>query len=408
MRDDIRPYDRDLDLKAVDRIWREVGWLDPDDDIAPLDRLLEESNVEVGLIEQTAECAVAWAPGSMRYQHDNLPMCAVTAVTTSRIARKLGFATTLTARAIAAGAKSGAAVAALGMFDQGFYNRLGFGSAPYEYRFNFDPSALDVDHVPYRHPIRLGPDDAAEIHQCLSNRHRPHGSVALDPPSQVSSELRWQSKGFGLGYRAQGRLTHFIYGRTEGENGPYRIGYIGYEEPAQLLELLRLIKELGDQVTTFTMAEPAELQLQDLLTTPFRNHRQTLGSTHANNIETHPWMQLRILDLARCVSARRWSGPELSFNLTLSDPVSAIDNHDWAGVTGQHVVTVANPSSVVVGTDGALPTLEASINAFSRLWFGVLPASNLALTDDLTGPDDLLAALDEANALPTPRPGWYF
>jgi len=58
------------------------------------------------------------------------------------------------------------------------------------------------------------------------------------------------------------------------------------------------------------------------------------------------------------------------------------------------------------GTDPALPTLTASVGAFTRLWLGVRPASGLAVTDDLTGPDDLLAGLDDAFHLPDPKPSW--
>ena len=48
------------------------------------------------------------------------------------------------------------------------------------------------------------------------------------------------------------------------------------------------------------------------------------------------------------------------------------------------------------------------MNAFTRLWLGVRPASGLTLTDDLAGPDELLTALDEALRLPTANPEWGF
>jgi len=52
--------------------------------------------------------------------------------------------------------------------------------------------------------------------------------------------------------------------------------------------------------------------------------------------------------------------------------------------------------------------LDASVGAFTRLWLGVRPASGLAITDDLAGPDDLLAQLDASLRLPTPQAGWSF
>jgi hypothetical protein len=48
------------------------------------------------------------------------------------------------------------------------------------------------------------------------------------------------------------------------------------------------------------------------------------------------------------------------------------------------------------------------VNAFSRLWLGVRPASGLAVTDDLAGPSALLEQLDRVLLLPEPKPDWDF
>lgn len=405
---DIRPYDRDRDLASVDRIWREVGWFDDDYDIASLDRVLNESNVEVAMLDDVAESAVAWVPGSIRYQHTDLPLCAVTAVTTSRIGRKQGFATTMTARAVRDGAAAGAAVAALGMFDQGFYDRVGFGSGVYEHMVRFDPSRLDLNHIPYRRPARLTKDDHRELYDALHRRHRGHGAVLLNSPALMESECEWIPSSYGLGYRQDGRLTHFVFGRAVDEHGPYRVNMLSFEEPRQLLELLRLLAELGDQVDTIRMFEPTEVQLQDLLRSPLRTRRQTEGSAHATGIASEAWMQFRLLDLGACIAARSWPGEELRFNLTLTDPAPGLLDDDWTGVAGDYVVTVGPKSSLNEGSDPGLQHLDATVNAFSRLWFGVRPASSLALTERLDGPASLLTRLDESLALPPPKPGWEF
>jgi hypothetical protein len=41
------------------------------------------------------------------------------------------------------------------------------------------------------------------------------------------------------------------------------------------------------------------------------------------------------------------------------------------------------------------------------MWLGARAASSLALTTALSGPEDLLASLDEAFRLPTPHTGLY-
>ena len=48
------------------------------------------------------------------------------------------------------------------------------------------------------------------------------------------------------------------------------------------------------------------------------------------------------------------------------------------------------------------------MNAFSRLWLGTRPATGLAFTDDLRGPQDLLERLDRVVRLPKPHMGWEY
>lgn len=423
---DIRSYRPDDDFDAVRRIWIEVGWIGDDDDPENLRRFLGASQVEVGLLDDVPECAVAWVPGSIQYQDTDLPLAAVTAVTTSRISRKQGLATAMTARAVRAGAEAGAVVAALGIFEQGFYDRLGFATGPYQHEVTLDPSSLAVDHVPYRRPIRLTPADYVEIHGAMTRRARSHGRVVLDPAETLAAELGWLEKPYALGYRsAEGRLTHFVAGEAKGEHGPYNVKFMGYEEPEQLLELLRLLSELADQVHSVRIPEPAEVQLVDLVETPMAQRRRTWGSVHQAGVDAFAWLQLRLLDVARGLDARRYEGPQLRFNLVLTDPIEPLltkaDDRmghgptgpddavrRWPGAAGSWTVTLGPTSSATPGLDRTLPTVEAAVGPFTRCWLGIRPATRLALTADLSGPDEVLSALDDAFGLPLPVPGWEF
>ncbi|MDX1690480.1 MAG: GNAT family N-acetyltransferase, partial [Acidimicrobiia bacterium] len=401
-----RPYDPERDFDAVVRTWREIGWIDTSDDQrASLGHFLEVGHSAVGVVDGDAECLVHWTPGTLRHTDTDLPLCGLTAVTTSRVARKLGLATALTARALVEGIDAGAAVAVLGMFEQGFYDRFGFGTGPYEHRVRFDPRSLDVDML-YRPPVRVTPDDWEDVHAALLRRHRDHGSLTLDPPGIARAELGWIENPFGLGYRDEsGELTHFVMGPAKGEHGPYRIWHLAYRDTAQLLELLRMLRELGDQVASIDMMEPPEIQLQDLVRQPIRRRIMSAKSEHELTTTSLAFWQLRILDLEACVAAHRWRGPEVVFDLTLDDPLGGLV--DGAGIAGDYTVTVADPATVEPGHRGDVPRLRASVNAFSRLWFGVRSASALAVTDDVAAPADLLAALDESLRLPPPRLGWF-
>ncbi|NIR38540.1 MAG: hypothetical protein GWN07_21960, partial [Actinobacteria bacterium] len=93
------------------------------------------------------------------------------------------------------------------------------------------------------------------------------------------------------------------------------------------------------------------------------------------------------------VAARRWTGDELRFTLRLSDPIAAFESAVDLG--GDYVVTIGAESGVEQGASADLPVVDASINAFTRMWMGARPASALAVSDALIASPALLAALDE-------------
>jgi predicted N-acetyltransferase YhbS len=405
-----RPYHAERDLAAVTRMWREVGWIDDSDGQArALRDLLGCGRSLVADVAGQAECLVHTSPGSIRHGDVDLPLCAVTAVTTSHVARRRGLASSLVVESLRAAAADGAAVAALGMFDQGFYDRFGFGTGSYEHEITFDPATLEVE-LPERAPVRLGPEDVAEMHALLVRRHRGHGSVVIDPARQFAAELAWTAKPYALGFRAEdGRLTHFLAGSAEAGHGPYTVDWVAFEEPHQILELLGLLKALGDQVSAVTFsAEPAEVQLQDLVRTPIRQLRGARLSGAGARHHALAEQQVRILDLRACIEAVHLRTPPVELGLRLRDPLPADAATGWAGVAGDHTVRLGEESTLSEGITTAAPVLEASVKAFSRLWIGARPASSLALTDELSAPPGLLHQLDESLTYPPPLAGWTF
>ena len=407
---EIRPYDQARDFKAVRRIWREIGWLSSESNAKRLADFLSVGRCLIAALDGEAECMVHTTRGAMRYQDADVPMCAVTAVTTSRVARKLGLAQQLTVRQLVAGALDGAEVAVLGMFDQGFYDRVGFGTGAYEHTFKFDPATLTID-VPFRPPKRLQERDWRTVHAAMLARKRRHGGCLLHPPELTRLDMAWTPNGFGLGYEENGVLTHCLWLFTEEvEYGPYTVQMLAYQTPDQLLELLALLKSLGDQLSLVIMREPGDIQLQSLLRQPFRHRRNTRKGEFAAVHQAAAWWQLRMLDVPACVARRHWRGPKVRFNLSLADPLAPLlDDGAWRGCGGDYQVTVAAQSGAEPGHAAGLPTLNASVNAFSRLWWGVAPASSLAITDALQADDPrLLAQLDAALHLPAPHTGWDF
>ncbi len=411
-----RPYGPDRDKEAVHRIWREIGWIEPGHE-PRLDLFLEAGRALVAEVEGAAECLVTTAPGTVRYLAEDLPMSCVTGVTTSRIARRQGNAGRLTARAIAAAAADGAIVSALGMFEQGFYDRLGFGTGGYELLVALDPSRLRLPRSgPSRVPRRITADDWEAVHANRLNRHRGHGACNLTHPAFTRAAMLDSKNGFGLGFAdgsgGGGGLSHHLWcsAKDDVELGPYRVSWMVWQTPEQFLELMGLLKSLGDQIHLVRLCEPAGIQIQDLVEKPFAQRRISERSQYEANVKALAHWQMRICDLGECLDRTHLRGAQVRFNLRMTDPIEAFlaDDSPWPGVAGEYVVTLGPTSGAEPGADRSLPTLEAPVSTFTRLWLGVRPATGLAITDDLVGPRDLLEELDHLLRLPEPKPDWDF
>lgn len=407
-----RDYNPEIDKESAHRIWHEINWSDnSDDDKAAMDIFLSGGRTLVAELNGAAECLVAAMPGAIRYLDEDLALSAVTAVTTSRIARKQGLAKRLTAQIIAAEAADGALVSALGIFEQGFYDQLGFGTGGYEHWIGFDPAQLRPG-TKARIPRRLGKDDWAIMHQAMLSRQRVHGGINLTPEQFTHGEVGWSKNGFGLGYEdgRNGELTHFFWCRAKGEHGPYTVLMMAYQNWAQFLELMALLQTFGDQIRLVRMREPGQIQMQDLLRQPFRHRQLTEKSGYESTNRATAYWQARICDLSGCLEKTHLVGTAVRFNLTLHDPITEhlAENATWRGIGGEYVITLGAESGAKKGKETGLPTLTASVGAFTRMWLGVRPASGLAVTDQLAGPSELIAALDRALRLPEPKPDWDF
>jgi len=402
MASELRAYVDD-DFDGVARHWHEIGWLDDkESEKEMVKRTLLASSASVGLVDGEAEALSIWVPGLIRYLETDVRLCAITAITTSPVARRHKFASRLTARALAEGAASGSAVAVLGIFDQGFYDRLGFGTGAYDHQVTFDPALLDVE-VPDRSPVRLTADDHAEIHELMMRRHRPHGGVVLDPAQPVEAVLSYIERGYGLGFRNEGRLTHFFYVNAGDGKAPAQIRWYGYETPSQLLELLGVMKSLSDQMVSIRMIEPQPIQFQDYIRRPFRDHTRTRQSVHAHSIEALAWWQARILDVESCLTKVRWHDAPLALNLVVEDPAE-----QFLEVGGRYIARFDGTTTVEKGHDDELETLTCTVNCLTRWWLGVASAANLSLTGGFDASESVLAALDRGLHVPSPVTGWDF
>jgi hypothetical protein len=404
-----RRYDPERDRQAAQRIWYEVGWMQPER-TGFFDALSSAGLAIATELDGQVECLVFTASGALRYQRNDLAFTGVTAVSTSRVGRRQGLAARLTSRAVALEAEGGAAVAGLNIFDQGYYDKLGFGTGPYEHVISMDPLAMRTGTAP-RRPTRLTLDHADAIHAARLERPLVHGGLVFSSPQVTRGQMAGPEHAFGLGYFDGSRLSHHLWCVPEGGNrnqGPFRATWLCYHSADELRELLGLLGELGDQALLVRVREPPGVQLQDLVDRPFRQYAQSAGARFETRNDARASWQMRICDLARCVAATRV--PEAAtFNLELADPIERyLDGDGWRGVGGTYVVTFGPVSSARPGHDATLETLRADVGAFTRLWLGVLPASGIAVAGGLSGSAALLRTLDECLAIPKPQPDWDY
>lgn len=398
------------DIDALSRIWIEVGWHQKDHKNS-FEKLIAKSRSIVGCINGDPECLAISSLGDYFYQQIKLPFSCITGVTTSLIARKQKLAGKATALKIAEDAESGASVCGLGMFEQGYYNKLGFGSGNYENIIQFSPSDLNIKRQT-EIPVRLAKKNLKEVHACRMKRLKIHGACNL-PEELTLHEMEYRNDSNGLGFRDKnGILTHHIWFTTKGqEYGPLKIFWMAYETHNQLLDLLALLKSLGDQIKLVSMIEPPGIQIQDFLTKPFFHQVLTHDAKYRNYVRSIAFWQMRILDLNACINATHLNCEKFSFNLTLSDPIENYldDNSSWNGISGKYTITFGPESKASKGHQNGLLSLQSSVNGFTRMWLGILPARVLKLSEEFKCDDQLIHKLDKAfSILPTPRPDWDF
>ncbi|MCP4633794.1 MAG: hypothetical protein GY855_12780 [candidate division Zixibacteria bacterium] len=405
-----RKYNPKKDKKAVHRIWKEVGWIEGDD-YKPMDIFIESANTIVADIEGEPECLALSSPGNIDYMGKKLVFYGITGVTTSLIARRQKLAAKLTATRIALDAEEGASVSGLGIFEQGYYDKLGYGTGGYEHICYFSPANMKVNSK-FRVPKRLDKSDWEKIHNSRLNRIRGHGSISFDQPQMTQAETLWAKTGFGYGYyNAKGDLTHHLWMDGIGkEQGPFNIYWMNYRNYNQFLELMALIQSFGEQINLVRVLEPPNIQMQDFLIKPFHYRQITDNAKYQNITKATAYWQMRILNLKKCLVKTHLDCRTFKFNLELTDPIEDFlgDDVKWRGLTGNYIITIGKNSKAELGNNSRLPTMKTPIGAFTRMWLGVLPATGLSVTDKLSAPDVLLKKLDKAFRLPTPKIDWDF
>ena len=407
-----RPFNIDTDLADLHRIWQEIGWMeDSDAHRRGIKAYLDVSTTTAQDVNGAMDIGVSRCDATVHVQHTTLPACLIAGVYAGLAGRQGGHATRMTAEHVADGAAQGAAIATLGIFDQGFYDRVGFGCGPYVRRMTIEPASLNVPRL-QRSPVRLTIDDAQAMHDCRLQRRHLHG--AIDIPHVAYTEMECcESPGWGLGFKnSAGALTHCMWITHESkiENGPWSVRWMAWNTRDELMELLGVVKSFADQVSGVRIADPPGLQMQDLVDRPFAWMRRTGSGDNQVKPTAVAYWQHRMCDVPRCIGAISMPGADLRFNVQIDEPIEQFLASDasWRGCGGDWIISLGDTCSAEPGCDDALPTMRASINAFTRWWMGVRSAEALSMTDAFEAPAELLAGLTAHYRLPAPETDWDY
>ena len=411
---ELRNFKLEKDFEDVFKIWREVGWInDEKRKREALKYFVQAGKGKVTLLNNEVEGYVNSTPGYYQYLDQEFDLQAVTAVTISRVARKQSIASKATAEVIAEAAHKGVHLSALGMFEQGFYNKLGYGTGSYEHFISFDPDHLQI---PGKAPIpeRIKVKDYEAVHKSKLERKKRHGYCTLLPFEITRAEMFFgQNEPFGLGYKNEdGSISHHIWVLPNEEvHGPYFIRWMTFNNLEQFFDLMNLIRNLGDQVHLIKMWEPANIQMQNFIKKPYKDSQVTKDSKFQVINKANAFWQIRILNLEDCIERTSLSGKTVEFNLELSDPIEKYLNQSspWQGLSGKYIVQFGKNSQIKKGSNQKLPTLKTDINSFSRMWIGAVRPSLLPYTNYFKAPQGLIERLDDLFVtLPKPTIDWDF
>ena len=89
-------------------------------------------------------------------------------------------------------------------------------------------------------------------------------------------------------------------------------------------------------------------------------------------------------------------------SLVFDAPPGAARTHQRLGVH------LGEDCEAVSGHGKGLPLLQADVSGLSRLWLGCASADVIATSGEISGPQELLDALDRTLSLPLPKIGWQF
>ncbi|WP_295840446.1 GNAT family N-acetyltransferase [uncultured Microbacterium sp.] len=348
------------------------------------DRAGSEPGVPVGTIDSWAS-ELTVSPGR------SLDLWSISAVTVAPTHRRRGIATAMLGGELRTAAAAGFAIAGLTVTEATIYGRWGFSPAAWA-----SDVVVDTRRARWTGPVAPGRLDFVGKEVLVDLLAAVHERVRVRRPGSVPGwEGRWRGvAGVAPGDKEAEKVRAVVYRDPEGVERGILVYTLDEKDDYAAHDLsVRALFADGDEAYAalwrFALEHDLVARVRAWLQAPVPPVQWMVADRRAvtATLTDHHW--LRILDVPRALSARRYGAP-LERTIRVSDPLGFADGAWRVRIDGDGD---AHVDAVEAGDEAEV---RLSVNALSSLLLGGVRATELAAAGLIAGEAAALAEIDRS------------
>ncbi len=348
------------------------------------DRAGSEPGVPVGTIDSWAS-ELTVSPGR------SLDLWSISAVTVAPTHRRRGIATAMLGGELRTAAAAGFAIAGLTVTEATIYGRWGFSPAAWA-----SDVVVDTRRARWTGPVAPGRLDFVGKEVLVDLLAAVHERVRVRRPGSVPGwEGRWRGvAGVAPGDKEAEKVRAVVYRDPEGVERGILVYTLDEKDDYAAHDLsVRALFADGDEAYAalwrFALEHDLVARVRAWLQAPVPPVQWMVADRRAvtATLTDHHW--LRILDVPRALSARRYGAP-LERTIRVSDPLGFADGAWRVRIDGDGD---AHVDAVEAGDEAEV---RLSVNALSSLLLGGVRATELAAAGLIAGEEAALAEIDRS------------
>lgn len=324
----------------------------------------------------------------------SIPMWAISGVTVAPTHRRRGIARALLEGELRTAVEAGAPIAGLTVSEATIYGRFGFSPAAYAAHWT-----IRTGRARWTGPRLEGRLDFVDRERARDELAVLHERVRVSRPGEIEGwpGLWRRMSGTAGGQEGGGKVRAVRYsdaGGTARGLVVYRVSEEDADFTEHGLDVHYLIGETSDAEAAlwrFVLEHDLVSEVKAALRPVDEPLRWMIADQRAAKVETgeHGW--LRVLDVARVLSARRYAAPG-SFTLRVLDPLGFAD--------GTWRLTIDDSGGAQAIVTDADPDVTLTVNALSSIVLGGVPARTLRAAGLVDGAEHVVDVLDSSFVSP--------